>query len=175
MSAQEISLEPEEEVSFSRFEEYFRNLDDLWEKYREEGARVIGEWDRYRVRLLDKVSKLAGIVSSLEQELEELNVKLELGLNDPERLRARMSLIDEKLSHLNTRLRSLKNFLETFERWSALHRRRMGPLPTVGGAEDIKEKLRELEELFRSEQIARDVYERIKSELETLLGLFAEA
>ncbi|RLF04401.1 MAG: hypothetical protein DRJ64_06995 [Thermoprotei archaeon] len=167
-------LEPEEQKFYMKFEEGFRELDDMWEKYRSASVDLICGWDRYRVKLLDKVSKLAGIVSSIQVELNELKVKVELGLLDSEKANRRIEKLGEKLKKLEARLISLRNFLETFEKWSLVHRKRIGPLPTVSGAEEIHGKLKELDELYNSGQVREDVYKRIKAELETLLKIIEE-
>ncbi len=169
-----LDLEPEEREVYSRFEEEFKNLDNLWEKYKTNGIDLISRWDRYRVKVLDKVSKLAGIVSSIQVELNELKIKVELGLLDEEKANRRIENLEEKLKNLESRLISLRNFLETFEKWSLSHRKRIGPLPTISGAEEIREKVNELEKLYKEGQVREDVYKRIKSELETLLALLEE-
>jgi len=169
-----LNLEPDEKESYSRFEEEFRELDNLWDTYKNTGMDLISRWDKYRVRVLDKVSKLAGIVSSIQRELNELKVKVELGLLDEEKANRRIERLDEKLKTLESRLISLRNFLETFEKWSLTHRRRIGPLPTISGAEEIREKINELENLYKNKQVREDVYKRIKAELETLLAILEE-
>ncbi len=159
------------EVALEELEEDFNRLDEMWKVYREESARVIKRWEGMRVGLLDKVAKISGVLSKIERELEELYAKIELGMLSSDKAAERINKLEETRAKLEGGLNTLKGTIEKFENWSRKHRK-LARVVAIGGEEDILKMLETLEKLKQAGSISEDVYERIRKELQELVGSF---
>ncbi len=160
--------------SRAKLEDLFKEIDELWAQYRSRAKDAIEEWDKSRVELLEKISLYVGFLTSIERELEELTVMVELGLLSKEKVSEKMEYLFRRREELKLKINELKETLEQFEKWALTHRKRIGPITTISGEEELRSKLEELERLKERGTIDEKTYKRLKNELEALLAIFKE-
>ncbi len=154
----------------SRLEELFRRAGELWEQYREAALEAISEWEKTRIPIAERVNVLRSLITTYEKELEELQVKAELGLVDAERAREKIARMSEELESYKAELGQLMELLERYDNLALIHLKRAG-LPAPATAAELRQRLMQLEELFKEGLIDEDTYRRIKEGLEAQLAL----
>ena len=172
-----MALDPPVELNeeeLRELEDNFERLDEMWRLYREESARVIRLWESLRIALIDNLARLSGMLSRLQAEMEELYVKAELGLVSSEKVSQRISQLETEKKRIEEELDSLRAVFRKFEEWSKKHKKN-ARIVGVSGVEDVATMLRRLEELKQRGAISEREYEKIKRELENILGSSTES
>jgi uncharacterized coiled-coil DUF342 family protein len=157
-------------VEAERLEEIFERVNQLWEEYRKAALEAISEWEKARIPITERVNVLKTLITTYSKELEELQVKAELGLVDAEKANEKIARMSSELEEYKAELDSLLNILEKFERLAFIHLKRAG-LPVPTSAAELKQRIMQLEELFKEGLIDEDTYKRIKEGLEAQLAL----
>ncbi len=154
-----------EEFSEGDFAEMFDRLDRMWREYEDEVLKVLERWSKFRLRVLNEMSQYAGMASRLDAEIEELVVKSEIGLEDPEEVRGRVEELRRRREEIERRLEALRRFYERFERRSEEHRARVGYPGMVSGAEELRERLERLEGMRERGEVPEPLYRRLRAEM----------
>ena len=141
--------------------ELFEQVDRLWDSYVGEVKKVLREWGRLRPLLAERLSVLRSRIASNLEEMQELNLKLELGLVDEAKARRRLEELNAETPKLVRELEELWVLTERITRDSILHMKRAG-IPVDISEEDVVSKEREAEECFKASVISRETFERLK-------------
>ncbi len=153
-----------------RLEELFGKVEELWSQYRQAAIEAIEEWEKTRIPLAERANILKTLIKTYEKELEELRVKAELGLTDPEKASEKIEKLGEELEAYKTELSRILDIMERYDKLSLEHLKRAG-LPVPVSAAELKQRLMQLEELFKEGLIDEDTYKKLKEGLEAQLAL----
>lgn len=121
----EEPLLPSERAAYEKFMEAIRELEETWKGYVEKVDNLVGEWEKTKVKLLEKISKVEGLLKAVSEELEELRVEAMLGLVNEDETTNKLSYLEQRKTKLESRLTSLKNMLEDIEVKIAEHSNRV--------------------------------------------------
>ena len=153
-------------------ETLFKNfdiLDDYWEKYSSEAKRVLDMWDRLRDRLASALKVLRDLLDSIDSEINELDVRKELGLIGEEEYTKLKEILEERRSKLEAEYQRLSDMFENAERRSIDHKRKaLASIPLIKSK--LKAGLIRLETLYREGKISDDLFSKLKQEIEKALG-----
>jgi len=162
-------LDSAERSIYDKYAERLSELNEMWREYCESASRTLGDWEIDKVEILERLSKLTGYISRLEEEINELYVKAEIGLIDRDSMAERVERLEAEKRSMEERIEALRNALEEIERRAEPHRGRVLLALLPSSREEIEEKIRELEERYQRGEISEGVYSRTKSELSKIL------
>ncbi|MCS7104488.1 MAG: hypothetical protein NZ954_02850 [Thermofilaceae archaeon] len=90
-------------------------LNVIWRNYVDHARALMDEWEKVKVKLLEKISRTESLLSSVNEELEKLNLEIVLGLANEDEKKDEKSKLEERKSLLEARLKALQEFLESIE------------------------------------------------------------
>ncbi len=125
----EEPLLPSEVESRRRFERELDELDGMWSDYASRARRLLDEWEKVKVKLLEKISRVDSLLRSVNEDLEKISVEIMLGLASEEEKREERAKLEDMKSRLESRLRALQEFLDAIESRIAAHSERLGSSP----------------------------------------------
>jgi len=125
----EEPLLPSEVESKRRFERELDELDGMWSDYASRARRLLDEWEKVKVKLLEKISRVDSLLRSVNEDLEKISVEIMLGLASEEEKREERAKLEDMKSRLESRLRALQEFLDAIESRIAAHSERLGSSP----------------------------------------------
>ncbi|MEZ0345516.1 MAG: hypothetical protein ABWK01_03115 [Infirmifilum sp.] len=158
-------------VNFETLGQLFSSADSAWEEYASTVKQSLLEWEKIRPVVLERIAVLKTRISSNLKEIEEIQVKIELGLLDEEKSSKKINVISEETVRMIHELENIwLNFEETTFK-SLLHMRRVG-IPLDLTPQDVHRKIENVERSFKEGIISsKDVYERLKKILADELNL----
>jgi len=108
-------LLPSEVESRRALERALDELDRAWSEYVSKVRQLVDEWEKVRVKLLEKISRASSLLRSINEDLERLNLEIALGLASEEEKREERERLEAMRAKLEGRLKALQDFLETIE------------------------------------------------------------
>ena len=158
----------EEEV-LDRLAEIMKEIDKVdsyWSAYESSATRVLKEWSELREEALRILASVDSTIRVHKEELQELEVKKELGLIDEEFYEKATASINERLRRYEALKNRIVEMLDAIESRSTPHYQRLKITTAKPDIGRLKLSLMKLEELYNSGKIDRAVYEKIKGEVE---------
>ncbi len=152
------------------FENRVSELDRKWREYEEYVNNTRTQFDKQRILIEHHLELLKRIISMYELDLKELDYRKDLGILDDEQYSKLREEIENRLSKLRRVFDELYRRFEYISGGIISHVKKLltvVPTPEVGKMRVI---LTRLDELLRDGKISREVYERLKRELESLLS-----
>ena len=119
------ALLPSEARSYEEFAAALDRLDKAWESYVRGVRELMEEWEKVKVKLLERISKTEGLIEAIKNEVEELRVEIALGLRSEEESKEEVERLEERRARLEDRLKALRGFLEDVETRVREHRERV--------------------------------------------------
>ncbi|MEM1508731.1 MAG: hypothetical protein QXY49_04570 [Thermofilaceae archaeon] len=107
--------------TYEKFIAAIEELEGTWKEYVEKVNNLLSEWEKTKVKLLEKISKVEGLLKAVNEELEELKVEAMLGLLNEDETKNRLDYLEQRKTKLESRLKSLKDILEDIEIKMAEH------------------------------------------------------
>jgi len=156
------------------YEEYsvlFSRLDELWEEYERNSFDVLHRWEKDKVILLEKISKLSGLIKRLNEEINELKIKVDVGLISEEEAERSLEELKNAVDEVSAKLEVLERAYNELVKRAEIHKKRVLPAKVKIPRDELERKLSELEERFARGEISETMYRRLKSELTELLRL----
>ncbi len=150
--------------------EMFQRIEDLWNQYREEALKVIYEWEKQRLPLVERLNIVRNLVDTYEKEIEELKVKIELGLEELNKVNEKIERLSSELERLKNELNQLTEIINKYDDLSRIHLKRAG-LPVKLSSEEIKKRIEELNKMHEEGIIDDETYNKLLEELEAQLAL----
>lgn len=159
------------EELFANLESLFDVADKIWEDYTAQVKQSLLNWEKLRPLLLEKITILKTRISSNLKELEEIQLKVELGLLEEEKSQKKFNSLSEETISLIHELETLVILFEKTTLKSIQHMKRIG-IPLDITPEDIQRKIDETDHSFREGIISsEDIYKELKHILEDQLQL----
>lgn len=153
----------------SKYEDYVRSLDSEWSKYESDVIGGRKSWEVEKVRLMEHLNLINNTIEAYEKRLKELDVRRMLGTIPEEKylelrdnIQAKIGKLSELSAAFSSRLRLVEEGLKT-------HMRRIVSTSTRPDAIGVRYALERLENLVMEGRISRELYEKLKAELEELV------
>jgi ABC-type phosphate transport system auxiliary subunit len=90
-------------------------LDSVWKDYVERVRALADEWEKLKIKYLEKISRTESLLKATNTDLEKINIELTLGLASEDEKRDEKSRLEERKAKLEARLRALQEIVETIE------------------------------------------------------------
>ncbi|MEM1567966.1 MAG: hypothetical protein QXI84_05765 [Thermofilaceae archaeon] len=90
-------------------------LDNLWSDYSNRVKRVMEGWEKIKVKLLERISKVSSLLRAVNEDLEKIDVEIMLGIASEEEKKSDKEKLIEIKNKLESRLKALQMFLEDIE------------------------------------------------------------
>ncbi|MEM1690593.1 MAG: hypothetical protein QXG48_05100 [Thermofilaceae archaeon] len=111
----EEALLPSEFEARRELERELDELDNLWSDYSNRVKRVMDGWEKIKVKLLERISKVSSLLRAVNEDLEKIDVEIILGIASEEERRGEKEKLIEMKNKLENRLKALQMFLEDIE------------------------------------------------------------
>ncbi|MEM0023661.1 MAG: hypothetical protein QW407_01640 [Thermofilaceae archaeon] len=111
----EEALLPSEFEARRELERELDELDNLWSDYSNRVKRVMDGWEKIKVKLLERISKVSSLLRAVNEDLEKIDVEIILGIASEEEKRGEKEKLIEMKNKLENRLKALQMFLEDIE------------------------------------------------------------
>ena len=165
----EKKLSYDEKKIYDNYRELFAKLDELWAQYEKESYEIIKRWDIDKILLLEKMSKLSGLLKRLDEEINELRVKVDVGLISHEDAETNIEKLESLKNETIEKLTALEQAYSILSQKAEKHKKKILPLKIKASREEIEDKLIKLDERFKKGEIEEAVYQRLRRELLELL------
>ncbi|NPB00353.1 MAG: hypothetical protein GXO10_03165 [Crenarchaeota archaeon] len=152
------------------FERKVSELDRRWKEYEDYVNNVRTLFDKERILVEHHLELLKRVISMYELDLKELDYRKDLGILDDEQYSKLREEIENRLAKLRREYEELIRRFEYVTNGVLSHVKKLLtviPTPEVG---KLRVVLMKLDELLKDGKISREVYERLKRELESLLS-----
>ena len=165
----EIPLKEELKESIENSLRSFKLLDEHWRRYESEAKRTLEEWAEVKEELIGYSRLLNNLVETIKNEIHEIEAKRELGFLDVEEANKLISSLREKMEKYSAELSEVNSLYKQLEAKAKDHRKRIiAAVPLVRNR--LRLSLMKLENLFKEGKISKEMYEKLKKELEEALG-----
>ncbi|MEM1714539.1 MAG: hypothetical protein QXE91_02005 [Thermofilaceae archaeon] len=111
----EDALLPSELEARRELERELDELDNLWSDYSNRVKRVMEGWEKIKVKLLERISKVSSLLRAVNEDLEKIDVEIMLGIASEEEKKSDKEKLIEIKNKLESRLKALQMFLEDIE------------------------------------------------------------
>jgi hypothetical protein len=172
----ETTLEAEDELIRSsesiiaRFEGNAKALNDKWKDYESSVQSTRQNWDTEKAKLRRYIMILERIRNKYGDDLKEVELRRSMGLIDDDTynklkdsIQKRFDKVDNKLKELNARYQEIENTINQ-------HYRRLLLTTVTPEVSKLKLSLAKLEEMYRDGKISKEVYEKLKAEIEGVIS-----
>ncbi|QOJ79690.1 hypothetical protein IG193_04345 [Infirmifilum lucidum] len=160
-------------MSYGDLENIFDSADKIWEEYSVTVKRSLLEWERLRPALTERIAVLKTRISTNLKEMEELKIKVELGLIDEEKAQRKIDILSKENVEMIRELEATWLVFEKNMLKSILHAKRLS-LPLDITPEEVEGKIEELESCYRRGVInSSETYDELKKLLNEQLSLIA--
>ncbi|MEM0336036.1 MAG: hypothetical protein QXT33_06520 [Thermofilum sp.] len=160
---------PQPVAAADEVEELVRRAVDLgkmWEEYEREARAIVDSWEEVRERLRKDLLGLEKAIEAYEAEIERLEARLKLGVLSEKEYEEVRSRLDAELAQRLSSKELLERKLADLDRAVIPHFKRVKATEVKPEIAKMRIALSKLEQKFKSGEIPRDVYERLKSEIE---------
>ncbi len=158
------------ERMIKEFEDRVSELDRKWKEYEDYVNNTRTLFDKERIIIEHHLELLKRVISMYELDLKELDYRKDLGILDDEQYSKLREEIENRLSKLRRQFEELYRRFEYVSGGVLSHVKKLLtviPTPEIGKMRVI---LTRLDEFLRDGKISREVYERLKRELESLVS-----
>jgi hypothetical protein len=172
----ETTLEAEDELIRSsesiiaRFEGNAKALNDKWKDYESSVQSTRQNWDTEKAKLRRYIMILERIRNKYGDDLKEVELRRSMGLIDDDTynklkdsIQKRFDKVDNKLKELNARYQEIETTINQ-------HYRRLLLTTVTPEVSKLKLSLAKLEEMYRDGKISKEVYEKLKAEIEGVIS-----
>jgi len=141
-------------------------LGRLWESYEREARTVIDAWEEVRSRLRREIQSLEKSIDAYAAELEKLELKAKVGMISEEEFGEIKASIEAELSKRVGLRDQLEKRLSDLDRVVLPHFKRIKAAEAKPEIAKLRLALAKLDQKLKSGEVSKEVYERLKSELE---------
>lgn len=90
-------------------------LDSTWKDYVERVRALADEWEKIKIKYLEKISKTESLLKAVNMDLEKISIELALGLASESEKQNEKIRLEERKAKLEARLKALQEIVETIE------------------------------------------------------------
>ena len=156
------------EERFNHYKEGVKRLEEAWVSYRNAVNDLKREWDSEYPLIESRVNQLRNGIEGLKRQIEEAEVKREIGLIDDESYNKLINELNNAMGELSKMYDEAKGLLNELE--SGLMNHWIRSIDVSAVSQDTVENLaKNLEEAKANGQISEETYNRLKRDLNLLI------
>lgn len=156
------------EERFNHYKEGVKRLDEAWISYRNAVNDLKREWDSEYPLIESRVNQLRNGIEGLKKQIEEVEVKREIGLIDDESYNKLINELNNAMGELSKMYDEARGLLNELE--SGLMNHWIRSIDVSAVSQDTVENLtKNLDEAKANGQISEETYNRLKRDLNLLI------
>ncbi|OYT30915.1 MAG: hypothetical protein B6U94_04925 [Thermofilum sp. ex4484_79] len=155
--------------SVSRLENSIGMLDNLWKNYEEEVSKVLNEWMAFKDIVIGRLNAVDRILVALNSEINKTRIEYELGLISLDDHNRRLEKLKERMKRYEEEKVFLIQETERLEEAINPHVQRVKLEELKWDIGKLQLSLAKLEDMFNQGKIDKQLYEKIKREIENEL------
>ncbi|WP_291767231.1 hypothetical protein [Caldivirga sp. UBA161] len=156
------------EERFNHYKEGVKRLDEAWISYRNAVNDLKREWDSEYPLIESRVNQLRNGIEGLKKQIEEVEVKREIGLIDDESYNKLINELNNAMGELSKMYDEARGLLNELE--SGLMNHWIRSIDVSAISQDTVENLtKNLDEAKANGQISEETYNRLKRDLNLLI------
>mgnify|MGYP001772687202 FL=1 len=156
------------EERFNHYKEGVKRLDEAWVSYRNAVNELKREWDSEYPLIESRVNQLKNGIEGLRKQIEETEVKREIGLIDDESYSRLINELNNAVNELSKMYDEAKGLLNELESGLMNHWIRSIDVSTVS-QDTVENLVKNLEDAKANGQISEETYNRLKRDLNLLI------
>ncbi|WP_054850197.1 hypothetical protein [Vulcanisaeta sp. JCM 14467] len=154
------------ESIISRFEGSAKTLNDKWKDYENSVQSTRQSWEVEKARLRRYMVILERIRDKYTEDLKEVELRRSMGLINDDAYNKLRDSIQKKLDKISDKLKELNARYQEVESTINQHYKRLLMTTVTPEVSKLKLSLAKLEEMYRDGKISKEVYEKLKAEIE---------
>jgi chromosome segregation ATPase len=158
------------EAIISKFEVSTKALNDKWRDYESSVQSAKKSWDGEKVKLRRYIMILEKIRNKYSDDLKEIEVRKSMGLIDNDTYNKLRESILKKLDKIDNKLKELNSKYQEIENVINQHYKKLLLTTVTPEISKLKLSLAKLEEMYRDGKISKEIYEKLKAEIEGVLS-----
>ena len=158
------------EAIISKFEGSAKALNDKWKDYENSVQTTRQSWETEKTRLRRYMVILERIRNKYSEDLKEVELRRSMGLIGDDTYNKLKDDIQKKLDKVDGKLKELNARYQEVESTITQHYRRLLLTTVTPEISKLKLSLAKLEEMYRDGKISKDVYEKLKAEIEGVIS-----
>ncbi|MCC6003031.1 MAG: hypothetical protein LM590_01670 [Thermofilum sp.] len=152
----------------------FSKAEEMWSDYYSFVKATVREWEFFKLDLLDELNDVKVKLEADLKSVEELNLKIELGLINEEKAKKKLEELQGEISQLRAALQKLWLNYEELTLKCLTHSSRVG-LPISFSLRDLEEKRAELRKATDKGMLNEDTAQSLAKILEEQEALLMRA
>lgn len=153
-----------------KFESNTKSLDDKWRDYENSVQNARQNWEIEKMKLRRYLSILERISAKYNEDLKEIEVRKNMGLINEDTYNKLKDTVQKKLDKITDKLKELNSRYQNVDAQINQHYKRLLVTTVTPEASKLKLSLAKLEEMYKEGKISKDVYEKLKAEIEGVIG-----
>ncbi len=151
--------------TYDNYVEQIKRLNNMWSDYKTAVGNVKRNWDVDNILLALRVNELKASIDSIQEELDMLKAKKELGLIDEEEYSKSSAELTDTLTKLSSMYDEARSKIDEVDKGIKEHWFRSMDVTTLT-TDQVDGMIKELEDNKAKGEVPDDVYTRIKADLE---------
>ncbi|WP_069807408.1 hypothetical protein [Vulcanisaeta thermophila] len=153
-----------------KFEGSAKALDNKWRDYENSVQSTKQSWEVDKMRLMRYISILTRISEKYSEDLKEIEIRRSMGLINEDTYNKLRESVQKKLDKINNKLKELNTRYQEIDNQINQHYRRLLMTTVTPETSKLKLSLAKLEEMYREGRISKEVYEKLKAEIQGVIG-----
>ncbi|MGC8606573.1 MAG: hypothetical protein ACP5GZ_08440 [Vulcanisaeta sp.] len=170
MGDAEDELIKNSESIISKFEGSAKTLNDKWKDYEGSVQSTRQNWETEKAKLKRYMVILERIRNKYSEDLKEVELRRGMGLINDETYNKLKDNIQKKLDRISDKLKELNARYQEVETTINQHYKRLLMTTVTPEISKLKLSLAKLEEMYRDGKISKEVYEKLKAEIEGVIS-----
>ncbi|WP_054857702.1 hypothetical protein [Vulcanisaeta sp. JCM 16159] len=158
------------ETIISKFEGNAKALNDKWKDYENSVQATRQSWELEKARLKRYIIILERIRNKYSEDLKEIELRKNMGLINNDAYNKLRDSIQKKLDKISDKLKELNSRYQDVETTITQHYKRLLMTTVTPEVSKLKLSLAKLEEMYRDGKISKEVYEKLKAEIEGVIS-----
>jgi len=158
------------EAIISKFESSTKALNDKWRDYESSVQSAKKSWDGEKAKLRRYIMILEKIRNKYSDDLKEIEVRKSMGLIDDDTYNKLRESILKKLDKIDNKLKELNSKYQEIEDVINQHYKKLLLTTVTPEISKLKLSLAKLEEMYRDGKISKEIYEKLKAEIERVIS-----
>ncbi|ADN50899.1 hypothetical protein [Vulcanisaeta distributa] len=158
------------ESIISRFEGNAKTLNDKWKDYENSVQSTRQNWEVEKAKLRRYMVILERIRNKYSEDLKEVELRRSMGLISDDTYNKLKDSIQKKLDKIGDKLKELNARYQEVESTINQHYKRLLMTTVTPEISKLKLSLAKLEEMYRDGKISKEVYEKLKAEIERVIS-----
>ena len=158
------------ESIITKFESNAKSLNDKWRDYEGSVQSVRQNWEAEKAKLRRYMMILERIRNKYSEDLKEVELRRSMGLISDDAYNKLKESIQKKLDKIGDKLKELNAKYQEIDTTINQHYKRLLLTTVTPEVSKLKLSLAKLEEMYREGKISKEVYEKLRAEIEGVIS-----